>query len=187
MRRARLQIAALTLLLLAGACGYQLASRSSLPGEARSAYVPVFRNLTPEVGVEGWFTDAFRLELQRRGLEGGEASDLVALGEIEELTTPSWLETLTRSEVDGRVAEASHKALYRVSAAVTVKLFRGGEEVASTRVVGSEEHSPGRSDVANPSASAELYARTEAQRALALRRLASSLMARAVENLTTRW
>jgi hypothetical protein len=104
LRRAPRARAALLLALLAG-CGYRFATTGgALPGGARSLYVPLFKNLSPEPGVDAWFTEALREELDRAGQGGGEASDAVALGEVIEVLDGPSIAVTTKAIEAARLA-----------------------------------------------------------------------------------
>ena len=177
MRRA-LALAPSALVCAAGllACGYRFtAGGGPLPGEARSLYVPVFKNLTAEPGAEGTFTDAFRRELSRWGREGGEASDAVALGEIVSVGGGPAIFTNTFSDAGQQLAVT---ASYRVQATVVVRVKKAGAQIAETTVTGGEDYLPG-----TPGPGTAVL-EAEANRRLALRRLAEVLMRQAYQNLT---
>ncbi|MBI5543761.1 MAG: hypothetical protein HY901_07745 [Deltaproteobacteria bacterium] len=162
------------------ACGYRFtAGGGPLPGNARTLHVPVFKNLTAEPGLEGAFTEAFRDELSRWGREGGEASDATALGEIVEVSEGPAIVASLYSDA-GHLASTSTS--YRVQARIVVKVVRAGEQLAETTVTGTEDYLPSRPDL--PAKPGTLVLEMEANRRLALRRLATSLMRQAYQNLT---
>src|SRR5207249_4460973 len=68
-------VAALLVVLLATGCGYRFAAGAPLPEGVHEVYAPVFDNKTAEPGLEVVFTQAFREELVRYGVSGGEASE----------------------------------------------------------------------------------------------------------------
>jgi hypothetical protein len=161
--------AVLVLFLFLG-CGYRFTPQGGdLPGGARTVWVPTFKNLTADPQLEAQFTDALRQELSRVGREGGEASDVTAIGEVTQVAVglPIILDT--------RGAQITQVASYRVSATAMVRLMRNGEKLAETTVTGSEDFLPGAGEAA--------ILETEANRRTALRRLARSLMRQVVENL----
>lgn len=149
------------------ACGYRFTPQGGdLPGGARSLHVPLFRNATSEAGVEAWFTEALRTELARRGLQGGEASDVVVLGSVTEVS-------------DGAAIYASAGGLpisVRVHSAATVRVMRGSKTLREVKVAGDEDYKP------TPGLGAEIL-RDEANRRTALRRLSQRLMREALERL----
>jgi TolB-like protein len=68
-------------------CAYKLSNRvDTLPGGVKTIYVPVFRNLSPEPGVEVFFTDSMKSEILRSGyatIQNSEGeSDAVLVGTI---------------------------------------------------------------------------------------------------------
>ncbi|HEY3445924.1 MAG TPA: LPS assembly lipoprotein LptE [Myxococcales bacterium] len=164
------------------ACGYRFtAGGGALPGGARTLYVPVFKNATAEAGLEGPFTDALRQELARWGREGGELSDATAVGEITLIGGGPAIATNTFSPDTGVFLAVA--ASYQVVATVVVRVMKGGAQVAQTTVTGGEDYLPRRADVtANAPATGVLEA--EANRRMALRRLAATLMKQAYQNLT---
>jgi hypothetical protein len=162
------------------ACGYRFTPGGGpLPGNARTLYVPVFKNLTAEPGLEGPFTDALRQELARWEREGGEASDAVAEGTVVAIVGGGGIVT---SLVNDAGYLQSSQASYRVGATVSVKVTRRGEKIGETTVTGFEDYLPSRPDVPVVAATGVLEA--EANRRMALRRLALSLMRQAYQNLT---
>ena len=179
MRRALAAAAALSGMLLA--CGYHFtAGGGPLPGEARALYVPVFKNLTAEPGIEGVFTDAFRQELSRWGREGGEASDAVAEGEIKSVASTGAIFTNTFSDAGVQIAAT---AAYRLQATLVLRVLRAGEKIAETTVTGTEDYLPSRAELGQTGQGTAVL-EAEANRRLALRRLAATLTRQAYQNLT---
>ena len=178
MRRALVALA-----LCAGlfACGYRFtAGGGALPDGARTLYVPVFKNLTAEPGLEGAFTDAFRQELSRWGREGGQASDAVAQGEVVSVGGGPAIFTNTYSDAGTQLVAT---AAYRVQATVVVRVLRAGNKLAETTVSGGEDYLPRRPEVGSAGPGTGVL-EAEANRRMALRRLAASLMRQAYQNLT---
>lgn len=70
-------------------CAYRWGSPDrSLPGGYRQVYIPVFRNLTPEPGIEVDFTNALRREFERSKIarvSDQQAADAEIVGEISSL------------------------------------------------------------------------------------------------------
>ncbi|MGC4113637.1 MAG: LPS assembly lipoprotein LptE [Myxococcales bacterium] len=177
MRRA---LAAAVLSTVLVACGYRFtAGGGPLPGGARTLFVPVFRNASAEPGLEGPFTDAFRQELARAGREGGELSDAVAVGEIVSVVGGPVI--FTNSFNDAGVPLPAATAAYQVQATVVVRVLKGGVQIAETKVMGGEDYLPRLDVTANALATGVLEA--EANRRMALRRLAGVLMRQAYQNL----
>lgn len=179
MRRLVLAFAALACV----SCGYHVGTVARLPASANAVYVPVFRNETAEIGAEAWFTEAFRGEARRARLEGGDASDLRAVGIIEQIETSGMVASIAgEPTLNFPVNQVIH---YRVEVTATVRLLKGTEEVARTKVVGEEAFLPG----AAPGGEGQALdgARYEAYRRLAVQRLSERLMREAFENLTGRW
>jgi hypothetical protein len=162
------------------ACGYRFtAGGGPLAGGARTLYVPVFKNSTAEPGLEGPFTGAFRQELARYGREGGELSDAVAFGEIVSVGGGPAISTNTFSDAGVMLAAT---ASYQVVATVVVRVMKDGAQVAETTVSGGEDYLPRIPDV-TAGAAATGVLEAEANRRLALRRLAATLMRQAYQNL----
>lgn len=162
--------------LLATGCGYRFTPEGGdLPEGARTLYVPVFRNLTAEPGVEGCFTSAFRRELARAGREGGEGSDAIAYGTIEEISEGSVIYANSPA-IPGEASQLPGPASMGIRAKVSVRLEKGGKTIARVVVAGSEDYRPG-GEVPVLS--------DEASRRMALRRLADSLMRQALERLSS--
>lgn len=177
MRRA---LAAAVLCTGLFACGYRFtAGGGPLPGGARTLHVPVFKNATAEPGLEGPFTEALRQELARYGREGGELSDAVAVGEITSVGGGPAIITNTFSDAGVQLAAT---ASFQVVATVRVRVVKGDQQVAETTVTGGEDYLPRLDVTANAPATGVLEA--EANRRVALRRLAATLMRQAYRNLT---
>lgn len=154
-------------------CGYRFAARGDgLPGGVDAARVVLFSNRTAEPGVESWFTEAFRGELARRGREAGEGAAAVVSGEVTRVAVaPSIFPAVPRP---GQAIGAGAVASYRAEAVATVRLERGGARLAEVTVTGFEDFLPGGSVLDS-----------EANRRLALRRLAESLMRQAYLRLAS--
>ncbi len=162
---------------LAAGCGYRFTPQGGeLPEGVRTLYVPVFRNLTAEPGVEGYFTSAFRRELARAGREGGEGSDAIAYGTVEEITEGSPIYANSPAVPGEGPPPLPEPASMRVRAKASVRLERGGKTIAQVAVVGNEDYRPG-GEVP--------VLHDEASRRMALRRLADALMRQALERLSS--
>ncbi len=179
---------------LLSACGYRFtAGGGELPGKVRTLFVPLFANQTVEPEVDAYFTSALRQELSRAGREGGEASDARALGIVTQVLNDAAIQT--NFPVKDGVPQVPRVAAYRVRAAAVVQIFRGTEKLGETPVSGSEQYAPGVDcqvpDPSNPTAftysaaNASCVLELEANRRVALRRLATALMRRAYENLAS--
>ena len=73
---------------LLSSCAYKLSNKvDTLPGGVKSIYVPVFKNLSPEAGVEVFFTDSMKSEILRSGyatiLNSESESDAVLVGMVK--------------------------------------------------------------------------------------------------------
>lgn len=92
LRGLRLALLALVVGGLFGAltaCAYHMgAGERHIPGGYRAVAVPVFKNVTHEVGAEVYFTNSFILEMQRSGigvLSSKENSQVTVEGTIERI------------------------------------------------------------------------------------------------------
>ena len=169
-RAFRLALAAVVLV----GCGYRFAaSGGTLPEGVRALYVPLFANSTPEPGTEAYFTEALRAELARAGQEGGAAADAAVRGELVELFTGPAI-----------VAPAG-RVSYRLRATVRLHVVREGKTIKELKLVGSEDYLS--SSASDTTAQAMAILEMEANRRLALRRLAQTLMRQAYEGLTANW
>ncbi|MFZ5468209.1 MAG: LPS assembly lipoprotein LptE [Myxococcota bacterium] len=158
------RFAAVGVLWLLAGCGYRFGG-GVLPGGGREVFAPVFVNHTSEPGLETLFTEAFRQQLGRAGIDGGEGSSTRVEGEVmATFGAPTILTT------DGRLAS------YRVHATVRLRLVKAQDVLAQTEVSGSEDYLPGADVLAS-----------ESNRQAALRRLAESLMRDGYENLAASW
>lgn len=76
--------------LSVAACGYHFgAVKRNIPGSYDRVAVPVFKNRTPEVGLEAYFTRAMVEEIERghiASVVGREASQVIIEGEITDVT-----------------------------------------------------------------------------------------------------
>ena len=158
----------LLILLLAG-CGYRfVAPGGDLPGGLRAVRAPVFENQTGEPTAELFFTEAFRAQLQRAGVLGGDASPGVVDGVVQSISGGALLAPITKPGQPPRLPA------YRLNASVRLTLSNAGRVVATASVSGSEDY-PSGADVLL----------TEANRSAALRRLAEQLMREGYERLAS--
>lgn len=171
--------------LLLSSCGYRFtAGGGELPGKARTLHVGLFVNRTAEPEVEAYFTAALRRELARAGREGGEGSDARVEGAVTQVTNQVGVSVNTIENNAARNVVST----YRVSATAIVSVFRGAERLAETTVTGFEDFAPGVDCAPSPTsdyspANAGCVLEIDANRRLALRRLASQLMRQAYDNL----
>ncbi len=148
---------------LATGCGYRFtAGGASLPEGVRHIYAPMFVNRTAEPGVEALFTQAFREQLVRAGVDGKPDSEAQVTGEI-----------LGASSYPTIIAPSGRLASYRASVFAVVRLVKGGRVLAEVSLNGTEDYQPG----------ADMLL-TESTRQAALRRLADSMMRDAYDRLT---
>jgi hypothetical protein len=184
---ARVSAVAGAVLVMGLGCGYRFVPRDgTLPEGVRAVCAPVFRNDTPEPGLETLFTRAFRQELVRSGtLGGGGVCDanldgvVMFVGSAPTIVTEPLIEVTedengVRTE---RVVRQPQLASYRASAAVYLKLTKDGRVLAETSVSGTEDYLPGSGDVLE----------AEANRQAALHRLSETLMREGYERLAQSW
>jgi len=162
----RLSVMGCVFLLSAVGCGYRFTPRGGgLPEGIRSVCAPVFRNDTPEPGLEVLFTRAFRQELGRSGVGVGSAPTII-----------------TEPVYQGNTLVAPPQlASYRASAAVLLRLVRDGRVLSETVVSGNEDFLPGTASVSGDVLEAE------ANRQAALHRLAETLMREGYDRLASSW
>ena len=171
------------LLLLAGAgCGYRFTPRGAgLPEGVRSVCAPVFRNDTPEPGLEVLFTRTLRLELVRAGVLGSQGScEAMIDGAVVGVSSAPTIVTEPVYEGNTRVAEPQ-LASYRASATVVLRLMKDGAVLSETVVAGNEDFLPGTASVSGDVLEAE------ANRQAALHRLAETLMREGYDRLANSW
>ncbi|HEX8701216.1 MAG TPA: LPS assembly lipoprotein LptE [Myxococcaceae bacterium] len=168
-------------------CGYRFIPRDgALPEGVRAVCAPIFRNDTPEPGLETLFTRAFRQELVRAGTLGGStACDANLEGAVTFVassptivTEPVYEErTNDQGETSLVLVRFPQLASYRAFAAVHLKLVKDGRVLAETSVSGNEDYLPGSGDVLE----------AEANRQAALHRLSETLMREGYERLAQSW
>jgi hypothetical protein len=170
-------------LLLSGlGCGYRFTPRGAgLPEGVRSVCAPVFRNDTPEPGLELLFTRSFRQELVRAGvLDGAGGCEASVEGVVERVGSEPTIVTEPVFQGNTQVAPPQ-LASYRASATVTLRLVRDGRELSRTTVSGSEDFLPGTASVSGDVLEAE------ANRQAALHRLSETLMREGYDRLASSW
>jgi hypothetical protein len=163
--------------LIGCACGYRFsAAGGPLPKGVQSVYVPVFRNRTTEAGLESLLTEELRADLEKAGHGGSPSSEARLEGVIEGVgAIPLALKSAPLPTSGGGGGLAPYNpGLYQVSFAVTVKLMRGTELLAEIDHLSLNE----------PYLPADDLATNEANRRLALRRLARSMARELVDRLT---
>jgi outer membrane lipopolysaccharide assembly protein LptE/RlpB len=152
---------AVAIVLVAPACGYQLARPGDVP-KGQPIRVASFANYTAQVEAGGLFASALRAELDARGKlapEGGTGPELT--GELLSLASvPSAL-------------GAQGATAYNLSAAVRVRLRDGSGVVYEDQIGLGEDYLAGI-DVLG----------TEANRRAAMRRLARSISREILERMT---
>lgn len=168
-------VAAVGIGLVAGcACGYRFTAASgSLPKGVRSVYVPILGNRTTEAGLEAQVTEELRSELEKSGHGGSPSSEARLEGVIESVGAIP-LALKSAPPATGGALVPYNPGLYQVSFSVTVKLVRGAELLAEIDHLSLSE----------PYLPADDLATNEANRRLALRRLARSTARELVDRLT---
>ena len=171
----RVSIAALGL-LWAASCGYRFrAGGSPLPEGIRAVYAPVFSNRTAEPGLEVIFTQAFREQLARAGVQGQASCAARVEGELLTLTGNPTILT-----------PAGALASYRVAAQVHLKLTQGERLLADAVVSGAEDYLPYGGVLPGATSQGDILP-SEANRQAAIRRLADALMRDGYERLARGW
>lgn len=161
--------AALLGLLAVSGCGYRFtAPGGALPEGLRALRAPVFENHTGEPTAELLFTDAFREQLSRAGVLGGDASLGVVEGSVESISGGALLAPIAKP------GEPPRLPTYRLNATAKLRLTQEGRVLAEAVVAGTEDYVSG-ADVLL----------TEANRSAALRRLAEQLMREGYERLAS--
>ncbi len=161
----------LVVMLLVG-CGYRFGFSGKLPGNPATVFVPVFRNLTEEPGIEAYYTEALREELSHSGKEGGELSEARIDGEIISIVSNPAIHLVNKS---GTVL-----ASYLVNVVVRVSLFLGEEKLKQIEInnqldfLAPQPNSPKQLNVLS----------VEANRRAAIRRLAKYQMKEALRQLS---
>lgn len=177
----RLSVVGWVLLLSGLGCGYRFVPRGAgLPEGVRTVCAPVFRNDTPEPGLELLFTRAFRQELVRAGVLGDLACEASVEGSVVAVGSAPTILTEPVYQGNTRVAEPQ-LASYRASAAVLLRLVRDGRVLSETVVSGNEDFLPGTASVSGDVLEAE------ANRQAALHRLAETLMREGYDRLASSW
>lgn len=177
----RLSVVGWVLLLSGLGCGYRFVPRGAgLPEGVRTVCAPVFRNDTPEPGLELLFTRAFRQELVRAGVLGGTSCEASVEGSVVSVGSAPTILTEPVYQGNTRVAEPQ-LASYRASAAVLLRLVRDGRVLSETVVSGNEDFLPGTASVSGDILEAE------ANRQAALHRLAETLMREGYDRLASSW
>jgi hypothetical protein len=177
----RLSVVGWVLLLSGLGCGYRFVPRGAgLPEGVRTVCAPVFRNDTPEPGLELLFTRAFRQELVRAGVLGDASCEAAVEGAVVAVGSAPTIITEPVYQGNTRVAEPQ-LASYRASAAVLLRLVRDGRVVSEALVSGNEDFLPGTASVSGDVLEAE------ANRQAALHRLAETLMREGYDRLASSW
>ncbi|MDY7229953.1 LPS assembly lipoprotein LptE [Hyalangium rubrum] len=176
---ARLSAVAWGVLVTTVGCGYRFVPRDgTLPEGVRAVCAPIFRNDTPEPGLETLFTGTLRQELVRAGTLGeGKACDARLEGVVTGVGSSPTIVTEPILNEQGVVVVGPQLASYRAAASVNLKLLKDGRVLAETNVSGTEDYLPGSGDVLQ----------AEANRQAALRRLSETLMREGYERLARNW
>ncbi|HEX8824288.1 MAG TPA: LPS assembly lipoprotein LptE [Archangium sp.] len=178
----RLSVMGCVFVLSGLGCGYRFTPRDGgLPEGVRSVCAPVFRNDTPEPGLELLFTRAFRQEMGRSGVLGGSgACEATVEGTVLGVGSTPTIITEPVYQGNTRIAEPQ-LASYRASATVHLRLVRDGRELATATVSGNEDFLPGTASVSGDVLEAE------ANRQAALHRLAETMMREGLDRLASGW
>lgn len=178
----RMRVVGWVLLLSGLGCGYRFTPEGTgLPEGVRSVCAPVFRNDTPEPGLELLFTQNFRQVLVRAGVLGGSgACEATVEGVVlEVISGPT---TGAEPSFQGNTqVNPQQLASYRTSARVLLRLKRDGRILSEATVSGSEDFLPGTTSVTGDAL------QVETNRRAALYRLAETLMREGYERLANGW
>ncbi|HUB09271.1 MAG TPA: LPS assembly lipoprotein LptE [Myxococcales bacterium] len=157
-----------------GACGYRFsAAGGPLPKGAVSVQVPTFRNRTPEAGFEALLTHELREELERTGHGAGGSADASLDGVVETIGAMPLALKAAPPATGGSSLVPYNPGLYQTVVTVSVKLVRGAELLAQI------DHL----QLTEPYLPSDDLATNEANRRLALRRLAHALAKEIVQRL----
>ncbi len=155
--------------LLSAGCGYRFAAPGgALPEGIRRIQAPVFDNHTAEPTAEVLFTQAFREQLGRAGVLGGDASEATVTGTLESVSAGVILVSISTDGI-------ARLPTYRLNAMVKLSLVKDERVLAVAVVTGAEDYLSG----------ADLLL-TESNRQAALRRLAETMMREGYERLASR-
>lgn len=151
-------------------CGYRLAARGDgLPEGVTSLCAPVFVNETAEPTLEAVFTRFLRQELIRVGrLGSADACDARVEGTVLSVGN-------TPTTVVGK--DSSPGFFFRVSARARIRVVKDGQVLKQTEVAGTEDYLQGSGDILE----------AEANRQVALERLAEVLMRDGYDRLAGAW
>lgn len=175
-------------LFIFSGCAYRLSNKvDSLPGAVKSIYVPVFKNLSPEAGVEVFYTDAMKSEILRSGYasiqNSEQESDAVLMGTIKSVTfvtDESVLEAKNTSYLpSGTVLSTQVTATVTVSVVLRRKL--SSETLWSSDFTQSRNYVPPQVTLPVVNTANNLYNQTAKRQTLSV--LSSEMMQLAFDRL----
>lgn len=119
------------MLLVSSGCAYRLSSDyATLPGGVKSIQIPVFKNESPEVGVETFFTNSLKSEALRSRfvrLQNEESSaEAVLQGTIKSITVIADESVIEAKNTQYMPTETVLATQYKVTVNVDVVLKRRG-------------------------------------------------------------
>lgn len=165
--------------LLLAACGYRFAADGGpLPKGVGHVDVPTLKNLTAETYLSAWLTEELRRELARGGHGEEPGAEARLEGTIEQvgggpLALKSAAPFVNGQPVAGAMLAPANPGLYSAQVTVTVRLWRGAELLAEVDHFQRQE----------PYLPSDDLATMEANRRLALRRLAATVARELVARL----
>lgn len=136
--------AILLLIALCSGCAYQFGNQRSLPRDAKTVTVPVFKNYTHETGIEAVFTDAMIREIERTGTAQvlpSQRSEVTLIGEIQNIQFVS-AGTQTQNLPQGTSLNLAYRVL--VNLTLTLKKNEGGEVLWTSQFVGERAYNAPR-------------------------------------------
>ena len=119
------------MLLVSSGCAYRLSSEyATLPGGVKNIQIPVFKNESPEVGVETFFTNSLKSEALRSRfvrLQNEEStSEAVLQGTIKSITVIADESVIEAKNTQYMPTETVLATQYKVTVNVDVVLKRRG-------------------------------------------------------------
>lgn len=187
----RILIAALLMLstvLSISGCAYHMgAGERQIPGGYRMVAVPVFKNATPEVGVEVYFTNAMVRELGRSRLAhvtDKGSSEVTIEGTVGPITYVPTNSTVISDTTDQRANGAVLNTEYRIFASATLRLRRNSDQKVLWEGTFSDErvYFAPRITLQELSSANALY--NQSARMQNLQEMAQNIMGKAYDGLT---
>ncbi len=144
-----LMLLGLVFALLLSGCAYRLSNQvDTFPGGARLIQVPMFKNISPEPGVEVYFTEAMKNEILRSGyasiVNSEQASDAVLEGTIVSVTIDTDSSVLEASKTSYLPSDTVLSSKVALTTRVALKLRRklSQEILWSSEFTQTKEYTP---------------------------------------------